>query len=144
MKTSQKILSLLALAVFAGTTAAWAGDDAAPPPPPPRERPHPKEMREHRMKELDEKLHLTAEQKTQISQIFDKTEQEMRANREAAAKAGEERREKRRDAMKATHDQVRAVLTPEQQKIFDEMPRRGGPPDGHRGPPPPPKEGEKS
>jgi hypothetical protein len=48
------------------------------------------------------------------------------------------------EIMKSTHDQVRAVLTPDQQKTFDAMPppERNG---GRRGPghgddaPPPPK-----
>jgi hypothetical protein len=30
--------------------------------------------------------------------------------------------------MKATHDQIRADLTPDQQKIFDTMPAGGGKP----------------
>ena len=38
-----------------------------------------------------------------------------------------------KDIMTASHDQVRALLTPDQQKTFDAMP----PPEmhGHRGPP---------
>ena len=94
-----------------------------------------KEMREHRMTMLDEKLHLTPEQKTQIQQIWDKAEQQMRAERDAAVKADEDRREKRHAARQGVQAEIRAVLTPEQQKIFDQMPQWGGPREGHRGPP---------
>lgn len=75
------------------------------------------------MQRLDEKLHLTADQKTKINAIWDKAEAEARAARsEADASAQTSRRAKRREMMKAAHDEVRAVLTPEQQKIFDAMP----------------------
>lgn len=79
-------------------------------------------MRERRLKQLDEKLHLTADQKTQITTIWDKAEQQARADRDAARDEAKDHREQRRDMMKATRDQVRAVLTPEQQKVFDELP----------------------
>jgi len=92
-------------------------------------------MREQRLKKLDEKLNLTADQKTQITAIWDKAEADARAARaDATAEAKAERRAKMREGMKAVRQQVRAVLTPEQQKIFDTMPqdRRGGGPGGPR------------
>lgn len=133
MKTSIKLLSLLGLALIAGAPVSHAADTTTPPPAD-GPRPRMKEMREHRMTMLDEKLHLTPEQKTQIQQIWDKAEQQMRAERQAAVKADEDRREKRRAAMQGIHAEIRAVLTPEQQKIFDQTPQRGGPREGHRGP----------
>lgn len=76
------------------------------------------------MKQLDEKLSLTADQKAQINAIWDKAEQDARAARDdAAATAKEERRAKMREGMKAVREQVRGVLTPEQQKVFDTMPQ---------------------
>ena len=76
-------------------------------------------MAEERINQLDKALSLTADQKQKIKDIFAK---------EAADLKGlspEERRSKGRDAMKAVHDQVRAVLTPEQQTKFDAMPKPG-------------------
>lgn len=71
------------------------------------------------MKQLDEKLHLTPEQKAKIEAIL----KEAAELREAARQAAREQRKQRREALRESHDQVRAVLTPAQQKIFDALPR---------------------
>ena len=72
---------------------------------------------------LDEAVTLTAEQKTKVTEIY----QEQMAAMQAIPQ--EERREKMREAMGATREKVRALLTPEQAKKFDDMPApgRGGP-----------------
>jgi Spy/CpxP family protein refolding chaperone len=121
MKTNPRILTLLAFGVLAVAPVVRA-DDADKAPPPPRDHPRMAEMREKRLKQLDEKLHLTDDQKARIGDIWDKAAQQAKADREAARDEAKDRRAQRRDMMKATHDQVRAVLTPEQQKIFDELP----------------------
>lgn len=66
---------------------------------------------------------LSADQKAKITDIITKTRAEMQAIPQ------EERRAKMQDVMKAQHDKIRAVLTAEQQKKFDDMPPpgRGGP-----------------
>ena len=70
---------------------------------------------------LDEALSLTADQKAKIKDIYTDAQKEMEAL------SPDERREKWRENAKATHEKVRAVLTPEQQAKFDEMrPQRGG------------------
>ena len=76
-------------------------------------------MAEERLKELDKTLSLTAEQKQKIKDIYAKEGGELKAL------SPEERRSKGREALKAVHDQVRAVLTPEQQTKFDAMPKPG-------------------
>jgi Spy/CpxP family protein refolding chaperone len=78
-------------------------------------------MRERRMHRLEEKLQLTDAQKQQIQAIWDKAEEQGRALRAENHAKREEQREKARDLMKSTHDQVRAVLTADQQKTFDSM-----------------------
>ena len=72
---------------------------------------------------LDEAVTLTAEQKTKVAAIY----KEQMAAMQAIPQ--EERREKMRESMAATREKVRAVLTPEQAKKFDDMPApgRGGP-----------------
>lgn len=132
MKTKFKILLLTALTSLAALPAVRAADSDTPPPP---DRPRMKEMGERRLKQLDEKLHLTAEQKTKILGIWESAaQQQARAKQDADKERGADRRE----TMRATREQIRAILTPEQQKIFDEMPRNGPPPrhkdgaaDGH-------------
>lgn len=89
---------------------------------------------EARVEQLDKALSLTEEQKTKIKDIYTKAGEEMRA---AFQKGGggdrEAARAKMMEQMKATRDQVRALLTDEQKKKFDEMPQRGGGDQGGRG-----------
>ncbi len=59
---------------------------------------------------------LTAEQKTKITAIYAKLAENM--------KGGD--REKMGEMMQATRKEVRAVLTPDQQKKFDDMPQGRG------------------
>jgi Spy/CpxP family protein refolding chaperone len=68
---------------------------------------------------------LSADQKTKITAILEKSAKDMMALPQ------EERREKGREIMMATNKDIRAVLTAEQQKKFDEMPMGG--PGGGRG-----------
>ena len=127
MKTTTRIFLLAAMPVLLAVSPVRADEPATPPPA--GDHPRMQEAREHRMQRLDEKLHLTADQKTKINAIWDKTEAEMRAARSSTDSSAQTyRRAKRREMMKAAHDEERAVLTPEQQKIFDAMPveRPGG------------------
>jgi len=94
------------------------------------------------MQMLEEKLQLTAAQKQQILAIWDQAEQQGKALRDSAVQDRDALRQKKVEIMKASHDQVRAVLTPDQQKTFDALPPEGpghrGPGPGAGGPPPPP------
>ena len=103
----------------------------------PAPRRDPAKMRAHRLKKLDEKLQLTADQKAQVQAIWSKAEEQGRALRDDKTIAHEDRRAKMGDLLKSTHDQVRTILTPEQQKTFDAMPvepmgRRGHRPAGDK------------
>ena len=69
------------------------------------------------LKALKEKLNLTADQEKQIGDIWKSHAEEMKAARGDRAKMEEVRT--------AQHEEVRAVLTPDQQKIFDAMPPPG-------------------
>ena len=85
---------------------------------------------------LTEKLNLTEAQRTQIKAIWKQSAEQGKALRDDPANkdlSREERRAKRDAMMKATHDQVRTVLTPEQQAIFDQLPAEGpGRPEGRK------------
>ncbi len=143
MKTSLKVLSLLTITALAGVGMACAADatPAATPPatPPPQHGPGGQNFKERRLKHLDEALKLTDPQKQQITAIWAQAEQQGQALRSDEATAREQRRQKVMELMKATHDQVRGVLTPDQQKIFDSLPPEGR---GHRGPRPGGKGGQ--
>ncbi len=85
---------------------------------------------------LKEKLSLTDAQVKQLTDI--------RKNHMEDLKAARGDREKMGEVMKTMHDETRAILTPDQQKIFDAMPppgRHGGKgkdKDGNATTPPPP------
>lgn len=64
---------------------------------------------------------LSDEQKSKVTATYAKAGEKMRA---AGGPDGD--REKMMEIMQQTRREVRAVLTPEQQKKFDEMPQRGG------------------
>jgi Spy/CpxP family protein refolding chaperone len=72
-------------------------------------------MLDQRLKQLDENLKLTDDQKQKIKDIWSK---------EAAAAKNSATKD-RRAAFMAVHNEIRAVLTPEQQTKFDAMKPEG-------------------
>lgn len=121
MKTIIRIFALGVLALGAALPASRAVDQQ--PPAVEHTPSRLQQRREARLKQLDEKLHLTPEQKAKIEAIWKEAAGEARELREAERQAAREQRKQRREALRESHDQVRAVLTPEQQKIFDALPR---------------------
>ncbi len=81
------------------------------------------QKREQRMERLDEALQLSAEQKARIEAIWRKAEADAEDIRDKGALRKRKQRREWREVMQEARAQVRAVLTPEQQKIFDAMPR---------------------
>jgi len=77
---------------------------------------------------LDETLQLTDAQKAKITDILMKHAEEMQAIRDKM-------HAQIRDLEKAKHDQIRALLTADQQTKFDAMPPPSPGRDGHRGGP---------
>ena len=138
MKTASKLLPLLAGAALALSAPGALRADDAPAAPPPAAAPKAETQLpprlEQRIQFLDQNLKFTSDQKTQVTQIFTKAWEQMRS--ENAGSDQEDRRarwQKMRAAMQEAHKQVRALLTPEQQKTFDTLPQgrrggRGGPP----------------
>lgn len=72
---------------------------------------------EARDKELIEKLDLTSEQQTKLADLRKAGAEQLKAA------AGD--RAKMRQVAQSQHDDVRAMLTPEQQTKFDAMPAQG-------------------
>ena len=126
MKSSlRNLLAVLALGAALLPVASMAQDA----PPPEKRGPGGGSGRmtpEQQVERLDKALTLTADQKTKIAALFKEQATAMEAIPQ------EERREKMMEMMKATREKVRALLTPEQAKTFDEMPPMGG---GRGGPP---------
>jgi periplasmic protein CpxP/Spy len=81
---------------------------------------------EARVQQLDEALTLTADQKTKVTAIYAKAQEDMRAMMRDGGGDQQANREKMMESMRTTRDQVRALLTDEQKAKFDAMPQRGG------------------
>lgn len=84
---------------------------------------------EERVKSIDEAVKLTDDQKTKVTDLLKKQQEQMQALRKDESLSREDRRSKIESIMKETTAAIRAVLTSEQQPKFDAMPRpgRGGP-----------------
>jgi periplasmic protein CpxP/Spy len=162
----------LKIALFAAgfAVAAWpalrAADESAPaqPPPPsagggnngPEGRPghwrrDPTEQTQH----LTQALGLTQAQSDQVLAIFKDEAAQRQALRGDDSLSRNDMRTKMRELMKASQAKIRALLTPDQQKSFDAMPRPGRngkdggpghgnlpPPSAGDAPPPPPPPGD--
>ena len=91
---------------------------------------------EQRTTRLAEQLSLTDEQKTKVQKIYEEQQKDMQGMQGAT-------REERMAKMQATNDKIKAVLTDDQKKKFDEMQQRmrqrgpGGPGGGEGAPKPP-------
>ena len=125
MKSLKYLVALLFLGALAAPIVA---QDQANPPAESREGKGKGQKRgqaklaDARLEQLDQALSLTDDQKAKLKEIYAKTEQDMKSarNREGDKKAN---RQEMQQAMRATREQVRAVLTDEQQKKFDAMPQ---------------------
>ena len=114
------LLTALATAAIASTTTLQAQDDK-------KGRGRGMMSPEQRIERLEQAVgSLTEDQKTKIKAIYAKSAEKMQALPQ------EERREKGMEIMEASRKEVRAVLTAEQQKKFDDMPQ-GGPGGGAGG-----------
>jgi len=102
------------------------GDGEQPAPPPPQRRGH---MRQgYVLEDLTAKLNLTADQQKSVGAIIANSHSQAKAVQGDDSLSKEDRHAKMHDIMTAAHDQIRAALTPDQQKIFDTLRAGGGKP----------------
>lgn len=100
-------------------------DGTQPPPPPPGGR---RRGGGYNLKDLTAKLGLTADQQKTVGEIISSSRAQGKAVHDDDSLAPEDKRAKMREIMATSKAQIRAALTPDQQKIFDALPARGGPP----------------
>jgi Spy/CpxP family protein refolding chaperone len=108
---------------------------------------------EQQLQRLDAAVKLTDDQKAKVIEIYKKAVADAQALRGGGGGGRQEMMAKGQEIQKAAHDQIRALLTADQQTKFDAMPtpppggrggrrggRRGGAggPGGGEAPPPPP------
>ena len=128
MKSMLK-LPLVAVALSLAAPFTFAQDQDAPPPPPAGERGGQFKGGPggDRLKMLSDKLGLTEEQKTKVKAILEDEMQKGKALREDKSLDRDAAHAKMQEIRKTHREQIRAVLTPEQQKKFDEMKEDRGP-----------------
>ena len=97
---------------------ATPGEGNEPAPPPQRHMRRPGYV----LADLVEKLGLSADQQKAIGAIIRSSQGQMQALRADESLSREDRRAKVREVLTSTRDQIRAALTPDQQKVFDAMP----------------------
>ena len=138
MKQSTALRLLPILAGLALPLCAALADDASGPPPPPPappaqgaspaqggETPPPPRHRAapgYSLEELTGKLALTPDQQKTVGAAIESARAQGKALRGDESLSREDRHEKMRAIAKASHDQIRAALNPDQQKLFDAMP----------------------
>ena len=113
----------VALAALIATSASVFAEDEKPKAP---ERPAARAPGE-RLKMLTEKLGLTEEQQGKIKEIFAKNMPKAKEVREDAALSQEDKRAKMMELRKAEAEEIRAVLTPEQQEKMKALRKEGRP-----------------
>lgn len=107
----QVVVSLLTGLLLGAAVGIWAA--------PSRHHGHFEDGKRHglMMKGLYRKLDLTSEQRAQVDKILEESRQKIKSLRAESTPRFEEIR-------KEAHKKIRAILTPEQQKKFEEMEER--------------------
>lgn len=119
---SQSRWSILAILVLsaAGVTFAQTSPQASPADK--HAAMHQKgESAEQHLQMLSEKLNLTDDQKAKLKPILQDQMQQMKAVREDSSLSEDQKRAKMKSIHESLHDQINAVLTPEQQAKFKQM-----------------------
>lgn len=140
MKTSPLFsLSLISAGLALSLAPARADDASNPPVPPPApagqdtspgagQTPPPHHRRMHPafvLGELTAKLGLTADEQKSVGAVIADSDGQLKALREDDSIAKEDKRAKMKTIVETTRGQIRALLTPAQQAIFDTLPTRG-------------------
>jgi Spy/CpxP family protein refolding chaperone len=115
--------AIAALALGLAIPAARAQDTGTPPPPPPagEHEGHHKGPRGDLLKFYTEKLSLTVDQQAKVKPIVDDQKKALEALHNDATVDKDAKWTKSQEIVKAHHDQIRPLLTPEQQTKFDAL-----------------------
>jgi len=114
------ILTILML-LAAGLTFAQPSQESQTPTPDKHPGMHHEESADQHLQMLSEKLNLTDDQKAKLRPILQDQMLQMKAVREDSSLSEEQKRAKMKSIHESSHDQINAVLTPEQQAKFEQM-----------------------
>lgn len=127
---------LLAALACTVTTFAVAQDSAspqsAPAGAPPDGHGHRQFDPEKRVEMLTKQLKLTSDQQPKVLDILKSEQSQMEQLRSDSSLSQDDRRAKMMDIHKASNDQIRGLLDPDQQNKWDEMQSRRDQWQGHR------------
>ena len=118
--TRWSILTALMLLAVGLTFAQPSQESQAPTPDKHAGMQHGESADQH-LQMLSEKLNLTDDQKAKLKPILQGQVQQMKAAREDSSLSEEQKRAKMKSIHESLHDQINAVLTPEQQAKFEQM-----------------------
>jgi protein CpxP len=135
MKKVLMCLLLAAAVVTCGSTLYAQMPEGAGPGGPPRRGPM---TTEQRLQHLTKALNLTEEQQTKIKPILENESQQLQALHQDTSVAQQDRWPKMKAIRDNTTSQITPILTPDQQKKYEEMTTRHAPPSGVMGQAPPP------
>jgi periplasmic protein CpxP/Spy len=114
------ILTILVL-LAAALTFAQPSQESQAPTPDKHSGMHHEESADQHLQMLSEKLNLTDDQKAKVKPVLQDQMQQMKAVREDSALSEEQKRTKMKSIHESMHEQINAVLTPEQQVKFKQM-----------------------
>ena len=114
------ILTILIL-LAAGLTFAQPSQESQAPTPNKHAGMQRGESADQHLQMLSEKLNLTDDQKTKLKPMLQDQMQQMKAVREDSSLSEEQKRAKMKSIHESLHEQINAVLTPEQQAKFKQM-----------------------
>jgi Spy/CpxP family protein refolding chaperone len=121
-KMSQSRWSILAILVLSAAGVTFAQTSPQAPTPDKHAEMHQKRASaEQHLQNLTEKLNLTDDQKAKLKPIVEDQMQQMKAVREDSSLSEDQKRAKMKSIHESLHDQINAVLTPEQQAKFKQM-----------------------
>ena len=118
--------SVLALAGILGCTAAACSqgtfaENLQSPDPAATQQTDRKDIQESRLEWLTQRLNLTHDEQNKLKPILDDEAKQVRAVRDDASLSPDQRRARIQQIRKSTRPQIEAVLTPDQQKKFDQL-----------------------
>jgi periplasmic protein CpxP/Spy len=116
---------LLAIALLACGTALYAQDSmsqgqAAAAP----QDHHPMMSPDQRLQHMTRQYNLTEDQQTKIKPILEQEQQQMQTLRSDTSMSQQDRMSKIRELRQSTNEQIKGVLTPDQQKKWEAMQNR--------------------
>ena len=119
--TRWSILAILVLSATGLTFAQASQESQAPAPNKHAGMHHNGESVDQHLQMLSEKLNLTDDQKAKLKPILQDQMQQMKAVHTDSSLSPEQKESKMKSIHESIHDQINAVLTPEQQAKFKEM-----------------------